>query len=243
MKQKKIFFAVFCCFLLLASCKKITGKVTAVNENSEMQLKVEESTETYINDIIVLLFAYDYNSPEFIDDCLEYLQQEYGLEENGGIIRPIVFPDDFQKGGRTRISILRDFVRGADVNAVITFGAPEDTAATLTVLREQGWKTPVYTLFPQDELLPSEYVSDFVLENVDLQRQIDAESLFFLTSRLIRYTQTAEELNVATMKNVLQNIVGFDWQVLPYTDTETGIRPANHFVLQSTSTIRFGTIK
>ena len=134
-------------------------------------------------------------------------------------------------------------MRETNVNALIALGAPEDTAAALTVLRDQGWKTPVYSLFPQDEPLPSEYVSAFVLENADLQRSVDAEALFQLLANLVRYSQTAEELNTASIKGTLQDITGFDWQVLPYIDTETGIRPANHFVLQSALPVRYGTIK
>lgn len=230
--------------ILLASCEKKAEEPAAGAAATAVQLQNEES-EIAINDggITAILFAYNYNSPEFVKDCLAYLDSEFGLEENGGIIRPLVFPDDFKSGNKPRISLLRNYVRDTKINALIALGAPEDTAAALTVLRDQGWKTPVYSLFPQDEPLPSEYVSAFVLENADLQRPVDAESLFLLLSKLVRYAQTADELNNATIKNVLQNVVGFNWQILPYIDSETGIRPANHFVLQSDLPVRYGTIK
>ncbi|MBO7135688.1 MAG: hypothetical protein J6V73_03570 [Spirochaetaceae bacterium] len=241
MKRIRFFLCIAACMVLLASCEK---KVEEPVAGAAVQLQNEES-KIAINDggITAILFAYNYNSPEFVKDCLAYLDSEFGLEENGGIIRPLVFPDDFKSGNKTRINLLRDYVRETNVNALIALGAPEDTAAALTVLRDQGWKTPVYSLFPQDEPLPSEYVSAFVLENADLQRPVDAEALFQLLANLVRYSQTAEELNTASIKGTLQDITGFDWQVLPYIDTETGIRPANHFVLQSALPVRYGTIK
>ncbi len=242
--MKRIFLcAAAACLLLFVSCAKKAETAVAGEAVPVQQINKTEAADINADGITAVLFAYNYNSPEFLKDCLNYLDSEFGLEENGGIIRPIVFPDDFKNGGRVRIGLLRDFVRDTKVNALIALGAPEDTAASLTVLRDQGWKTPVYSLFPQDEPLPSEYVSAFVLENADLQSHVDAESLFLLLSKLIRYSQNAEELNAATIKNILQNIAGFDWQILPYIDTETGIRPANHFVLQSALPVRYGTIK
>ena len=227
--------------LLLVSCSKKAEVETAGNVVA--QPVEEDNTVINASGITAVLFAYNYNSPEFLKDCLAYLDSEFGLEENGGIIRPLVFPDDFKTNGRVRNNILRDYVRDTNVNALIALGAPEDTAAALTVLRDQGWKTPVYSLFPQDEPLPSEYVSAFVLENADLQRHVDSEALFLLLANLVRYSQSAEEVSAASIKNTLQDIAGFAWQVLPYIDTETGIRPANHFVLQSALPVRYGTIK
>ncbi|MBO7135138.1 MAG: hypothetical protein J6V73_00775 [Spirochaetaceae bacterium] len=242
MKRKFFLCIAAACIILLASCEKKAEEPAA--GAAAVQLQNEES-EIAISGggITAILFAYNYNSPEFVRDCIKYLDGEFGLEENGGIIKPLVFPDDFKSGNKPRISLLRNYVRDTKINALIALGAPEDTAAALTVLRDQGWKTPVYSLFPQDEPLPSEYVSAFVLENADLQRPVDAESLFLLLSKLVRYAQTADELNNATIKNVLQNVVGFNWQILPYIDSETGIRPANHFVLQSDLPVRYGTIK
>lgn len=242
MKRKFFLCIAAACMILLASCEKKAEEPAA--GAVAVQLQNEES-EIAINDggITAILFAYNYNSPEFVKDCLAYLDDEFGLEENGGIIRPLVFPDDFKSGSKTRINLLRDYVRETNVNALIALGAPEDTAAALTVLRDQGWKTPVYSLFPQDEPLPSEYVSAFVLENADLQRHVDAEALFQLLASLVRYSQTAEELSAATIKTTLQDVAGFDWKILPYIDSETGIRPANHFVLQSVLPVRYGTIK
>lgn len=243
MKRKGIFlYIILICCLLFSSCTKNADEISDSVDISAQSLNKEKSNMNTEN-ITAVLFAYNYNSPEFLKDCLNYLDGEFGLEENGGMIRPIIFPDDFQSNGRIRINLLRDYVRDTKVSALISLGAPEDTSAALTVLRDQGWKTPVYSLFPQDELLPAEYVSAFVLENADLQRHIDSEYLFLLLSNLIRYSQTAEELNTAAIKNILQGIAGFDWKILPYIDTETGIRPANHFVLQSALPVRYGTIR
>lgn len=243
MKGKKIFlYVILICCLMLSSCTKKADEISAA-EDSSAGLLNEEKTDINTENITAVLFAYNYNSAEFIKDCLAYLDSEFGLEENGGIIRPIIFPDDFQSNGRIRINLLRDYVRDTKVSALISLGAPEDTSSALTVLRDQGWKTPVYSLFPQDELLPAEYVSVFVLENADLQRHVDSESLFLLLSNLIRYSQSAEELSTGVLKNILQDIAGFDWQILPYIDTETGIRPVNHFILQSALPVRYGTIR
>ena len=244
MRRIFLFAALAGCMLVLFSCAKKTENFTAAQETPKVQMTGgEDAADINAGGITAILFAYNYNSPEFVRDCIKYLDGEFGLEENGGIIKPLVFPDDFKSGNKPRISLLRNYVRDTKINALIALGTPEDTAAALTVLRDQGWKTPVYSLFPQDEPLPSEYVSAFVLENADLQRPVDAESLFLLLSKLVRYAQTADELNNATIKNVLQNVVGFNWQILPYIDSETGIRPANHFVLQSDLPVRYGTIK
>ncbi len=242
-KEFLLGFVFICCLFVLPSCQKIGESFTGADTSKVLAVDPEENEKIELSGVTAVLFAYNYNSPEFVKDCLDYLDQKFGLEKNGGAIRPIIYPDDFQKANRIRISYIRDYVRDTNVNALITFGAPEDTAAALTVLRDQGWKTPVYSLFPQDELLPVEYVSSFVLENDDLQRQVDADALFLLTSRLVQYAQSAEELTATTIKNALQSVVGFDWQVLPYTDTETGIRPANHFVLHSVADARYGTVK
>lgn len=196
---------------------------------------------------VAVFFGHGFNDKELVADTLEYLNGCYGLESENDVIFPLVYPDDFKSGTRTRISLLDDKLLELHVSGVVLLGAPEDTNSALAVLRDSGWLYPVYSFFPQDDVLGIEYVSDFVLENEDLSFQLDAESVF----RLLRNTIDAIENQTAAAKNqkdtqlkeTVQSLIGKKWTVRFYTDSETGIRSANHFLIKDTTPPPVGTLR
>lgn len=187
--------------------------------------------------VVAVLFGYNYNDAEFVADTVHYLENRFGREDAGGIIRALVYPRDFTSGTRTRISLLRDKLDGAE--ALIMFGAPEDTS---NILAGMNFSYPIYSFFSQDDVLAGEYVATFVIENTDQLRPIDTEALCRMTAKVIENIQKKERLlRNLQLKNELQAILGTDWIVHAYTNPETGIRAVNHFVIEPIVQRRTGT--
>lgn len=144
-------------------------------------------------DRVAVLFGYGYNDTGFVDTTVERLYAKYGAAEDGGLIMPIVFPNDFKKGENSIASELPLFVTSADIipqyaafkddlaspdgagdalitlRGVLLLGAGENTNYAIAHLQDYygGERLfPVFSLFTQDDILGTEATSDFVLERV-----------------------------------------------------------------------------
>ena len=42
-----------------------------------------------------MLFGYDFNNPEIKESLMALLKENFGLEEDGGLIYPLTYPEDF----------------------------------------------------------------------------------------------------------------------------------------------------
>ena len=80
--------------------------------------------------IVLVVFGYGFNDSEFLAEAKKVISSAYGLSENGGLVRCVVFPDDLHN----RISNFRQIVDENNVRGIIVFGAPEGCHLTFRYL-------------------------------------------------------------------------------------------------------------
>ena len=251
MKKGIILFAFAVLALVVTGCKKEQAEPvyedgtliltpTERFDNSTEQLKIWNESQ----EVICVLFGYGFNSPEFYDDAIARLENLFGLEEENGLIWPVLYPDDV----RNRIANLYDMVNARNIKGIIIMGAPEKTHSVLARLQEfwdNDMPYPVFSLFPQDDTLGMESTCDFVL---DYERTHEDEADTKEMEQTI--DKTAEDILVNAIKYIVelpspahlpydddlhdhvQTIVG-EKKVRRYTDSETGLQSINHFVMES----------
>ena len=190
--------------------------------------------------IVLVVFGYGFNDAEFLAEAKKVISSAYGLSENGGLVRCVVFPDDLHN----RISNFRQIVDENNVRGIIVFGAPEGCHLTFAKIREDRNNNPLFSIFsffPQDDVLGQEGTCSFVLDhesaggvNLEEQGQVMDEDIFNILVSAIRYAALLpSELPVdGELHSHVQSIVGHR-KVHRYVDGETGIQVRNHFVIES----------
>lgn len=208
---------------------------------------------------ICIVFGYGFNNPEFHEDAIKKLQEKYGLEEDGGIIIPLIYPDSLNG----RISNIYDIITEHKTKGVILLGAPENTHRTLTKLRA-AWQEPsaaeadgteesqpdgqqpypIFSFMPQDDILGQESNCDFVLEyerSSSIEEELNQETELLdktveqILIRAVRYIDEHKDPLPPDDKlhAHVQTIVG-DHKIHRYTDSESGLQAINHFVIEQT---------
>lgn len=246
MKPKELVALILPILLLLSGCSK-NQVPKNFSSGDTLQIVVEDSSEnakkisarTNENGIVCVLFGYGFNGDEFKNEALAAIEEKFGFAENGGIVLPLIFPDDLHG----RISYLREVAEKNFIRAFVLLGAPNDTHYTLAkILDEWNSEVPfgIFSLFPQDDILGQEGTCDFVLdykpsaeiEFDELQTKEDKDILRILIS-VIDYAsilpgsiRSSGELHAH-----VQSILGRR-KVVRYVDNETGIQAENHFVIE-----------
>lgn len=202
---------------------------------------------------VCIVFGYGYNNEEFIKTEIDRLSENFGLSDGtaeSGLIIPYVFPDDFKVGNTGRISSLISKLEDVKVCGLITIGAPEYTNNTLANLREDESKTafPIYSLFPQDEILAIQATSDFVLDKAvsqsdnisELENSAEEapqitvngiEDIIDNAVDLMLETKTPLASN-AELFNHVSKVAGEQYSIKRYVDPETGLSSINHFIIE-----------
>ena len=247
---------IFCSSLILglSSCNK---KSASTSQNSlEIQLSKSNSSDlqelphshSFTNKKILVLFGYDFNSQEFEEEMLSKLEQNYGLYEDGGIIYPLRFPEDFKRGGRSYATELYNILSEPEINfgGIILLGAPEHSHLALARnqdLWDQLVPYPVISFYPQDDNLGIESTSDFIIDktqNTDITDELKEEE----------NTKPVSEQTKNLIFKAIEHIILCDFtfqdypdisyhlaKIIPekkyhnYTDPETGLKSVNHFVM------------
>lgn len=275
-KLFKITAAISISALLLLSCgNKTNVEKTSSDENKTVREEKRPHWEPTAEKICVV-FGYGYNSEEFIKAEVAHLEEYYGLSdgtENSGLIIPYVYPDDFKVGNTGRISQLVKYLDDVKVCGVITVGAPEYTSNTLSQLRDKmlieepgtekkddteeshGVKPyPIYTLFPQDDILAIEATSDFVMDRAVDQsdkveemekeeddnsnaQQVNTIDIQPILDNAIDYMLLTKKplKSDAKLLSHVTNIAGEEYKIKRYIDPETGLSSINHFIIEDAS--------
>lgn len=221
---------------------------------SNMELNVQESSEVYKNQntflhpdsysgkTVVVFFGYGYNDENFYNSSLQVLSEKFGLKENGGLIYPILYPDDLH----SRIANFYGAISDFDLEGIILLGAPERTHTVIARLQD-SWNSQehysVFSFFPQDDILGQEATSSFVIEGETstMEKSIDSEITQTrdedFKQILVNAITYLTELNssISQDKNLIyhvQSIVG-DKKIHHYIDSETGLSSKNHFIIEN----------
>ncbi len=242
---KQIIMQIF--FYICVLCILISCGVKSDKKNLEKNTIAEEALPTKkwqeSDERIALVLGLGYTEEHFVHELLSVLGDAFGLDEENGLIYPLLFPDDFVYNGvKGRISSLPDILMEKKLRAVYIVGAPEGThraLATMQDKKESALDIAVFSLFPQDDVLGIESGSDIVidfgqfyspsamseeggLEHLNLVPEI-LHSLIKKESLFDRNFSSKEK------KNFLEKSLGLAWNVETSVDLQTGLRSKNHF--------------
>ena len=222
-----------------------------------INIEIKDSASSVTDDIqfwhatnkkVIVLFGYDYNDANFISRAKEKLSNKFGLSENGGLIIPVVFPDDFRHKDKAVTVDLFNILDNDenDIIGFISLGAPENTYRALTKLQDK-WNGqipfPVISFFPQDDILGIEDTSSIVINQV--QKAETEENL--ITESVQTGVSDADEILSEAVAYMLElsgapdkdaKLASHVRQMIPnkkihrYTDSETGLFAINHFVIE-----------
>lgn len=255
MKKNKILILTVCALsLLLGGCKKKHKDADAnsvdltLNQVEEPALQTAPQKWHVTNKRVCVLFGYDFNKAEIHDSLLALLKDNFGLDEDGGLIYPVSYPEDFKHGVRGYASDFAVLLQSEelDLAGVVLLGAPENTHTALARNQdkwEQNVPYPVIALFPQDDVLGIESTCDIVVdkgqtagldgevapEESDGQIHQNAPEIIVETIRYIQLLDGAPERSKALQKHMEQMLEGYQFH--HYTDPESGLMSINHFVL------------
>ncbi len=253
--MKKIFICIFIstAVFFISSCGKQTknnfsaSSLITLYEAEENSTELELPTQTWhkSNKNIVVFFGYGYNDEEFVEKTKNQLFKKYGNADENGTLLALVFPDDFKHGSRTYTTNLANILDDKEVSGLVILGAPEGTYRAITRLQDEydgKLPFPVISLFSQDDILGTEYTSDIVIDkkqkvqlNGILETETEIERSDDITNIIEKSVLLANLSGVpfekdAKLFNIAKMIAG-NKKISRYVDTETGLIPINHFIL------------
>jgi len=255
--KHSFFLALTACILFfsMTSCGHNISN-TKTSDAIKISVKKAEVKKDWLNNhtqvwhpadkYICVIFGYGYNDKAFYDSTVEQFREKYGIEAEGGLIMPLLYPDDFKHGGTGRISLLPEIIKDKGIGGIILLGAPENTHNALADIRSSYGGNPpfpIFSFFPQDDILGMEYASDFVLENAQLpsdstlpQEEQNQKLLKKVSSLLDSSIQYMAHVGIPLRHDEnlharVQTIVGNFGKISRYVDSESGLQSINHFVL------------
>lgn len=254
MKQTKLIFIIFSIFITLGCSKKSEINLQNIQTIELLDSTSDNLSENYTqtwhttNKRVMVLFGYNFNTPEVYEPILFELSKKFGLAENGGLILPLFYPDSFKHSPRSFFTQIANILAddAYDFCGVITLGAPENTHIAFSRnqdLWNENVPYPIIALFPQDDVLGLESSCDFVLDktqtvNINSDFIVDEEDTVTITEapdilyRTISYIQCLEssmKKNADLRLHVSNILKNYDFHY--YKDSETGLQSINHFVL------------
>lgn len=250
----------FC--VTISGCKNQQKKKTYETESIELTIDNTDETKALsdlmnttqkwhlTNKRVAVLFGYDFNEPEVKESLLALLSENFGLAEDGGLIYPITYPEDFKHGVRGYATDFSTLLQSDefDLAGVVLLGAPENTHVALAKNQDK-WNMevpyPVVALFPQDDVLGIESTCDIVVdkgqtagltgelapEESDGQIHQNAPEIIVETIKYIQLLDGAPSRTKELQKHMEQMLEGFQFH--HYTDPESGLLSINHFVLNN----------
>jgi len=221
-----------------------TAENTCYSERADVESAVQlwhPSTER-----ICILFGYGYNDADFTAKMTAELEARYGSSADGGLILPLVFPDDFKKGGRTYASELVSMLDGENICGIILLGAPDGTHKAVARLQDSFGGTlpyPVFSFFSQDDVLAMEDSADILIDKAqkaeldgvvetgtELTFAKEVPELLKNAADVIASSDAPFEKNAGLLA-LAERLAG-GAKISRYTDTETGLVSVNHFVME-----------
>lgn len=245
---------------LFFSCSKSNSNLNNNFSNIEKQtesVKLRKLNDTKASILegkeIIVILGWGFNDEKTISDIKQTLDLKFGIksEDKEGLISFFVYPDDFISGNKEKIDLLEKFIENKDISGMIIFGAPDKTHKVLSNLKDKAENRtlsyPVFSFFPQDDIMGSQYISDFVLDysgnsNASSSAALENEKTFsipnFNTATVISNSVQTIIMNKEPLKsdenliNTVQKIIGSNHKVSNYVDKETGLTSINHFTFE-----------
>lgn len=262
-KSIELFLLLLICFtsFIFSGCKEeepeiidtdaveleVTDLPDSFDFYGDKPFKTTQPKWRYTNKKICVIFGYDFNTPEIVSKFTEFLQENYGLESDDGLIYTITYPNNF-KHTKTYVSELTAMLTETDKDliGVIILGAPANTHYALGRVQDY-WNMkvpyPIFSLFPQDEALGLESTCDFVLDKYlaaditgdvvsdeNIAKIIDnAPDILISSINYMLNLNGGLKKDSSLQSHIAQMMKGKKLQY--YTDPETGLHAINHFIL------------
>ncbi len=181
-------------FFSLSSCNPSFIKKTEKPEPDELLAQIPEESEWITESAdfslpnwipgdyprIAVLFGHGYtkegDETTERQRIIDALENQFGLAENNGLILPFIFDKSYIDGKAIRLAFISELLAGYNLDGLVVVAAPERTHAALARLQDSGIAYPVYSVFPQDEILETEEASTFVLDYSNLVILSDADN-------------------------------------------------------------------
>ena len=203
---------------------------------------------------VVLFLGHGFADAEKKRNLTDYLDRTCGLFQNGGLISVLSYPEDVTVAGKIRLSSLlsklTELHERGELSAFITIGAPQGIHSVLASLQDGGIEIPVFSIFPQDDVLGTEAGSDLVIdyrpapvkkeadvahdsaEDADLEYKGDFGTVLLPLIRVILNWSEMKEspMLVPSLRREFFKQTGCNLVI--YTDPVTGLRSENHYVLE-----------
>ena len=101
---KKIVILFFILSLFFISCKRDEIKTDSTQDyilnisDVNIDETIYETKQNWhiTNKKVLVLFGYDFNSPQIVQNLTSLLQEKFGLAEDGGGVLPVTYPDSFK---------------------------------------------------------------------------------------------------------------------------------------------------
>lgn len=236
------------------SCSNKTAKSESEEKGSRTDSSAVASAHHAGSRNIVLFLGHDFTDAEKKQKLTDYLDRTYGLFQNGGIISILSYPEDVTVAGKIRMaslsSKLTELRERGELSAFITIGAPQGIHSVLAALQDLGAEIPVFSIFPQDDVLGTEAGSDLVIdyrtapvkneadvahdsaEDADLEYKGDFGAVLSpLIQVLLNWSEMKESpMLIPSLRREFFKQTGCNLVI--YTDPVTGLRSKNHYVLE-----------
>lgn len=250
---RTIIIIALCCLLFSCSektkpgAKKAEEDAISVSTAGEDAANIKRPTQLWhvSDEAVCIFFGYGYNDADFVASVTEALSAVYGASSDGGLILPIVFPDDFKRGSRSVAAELPLLVGEKKLRGLILLGAPENTHFGIAHLQDKYDGTfpfPVFSFFSQDDLSGTEGTADIVLDKTQetgtdgiIKNESEQTFVKEVPDFVRRSVAFMLSIDGALAKNndlvtYLKKIVG-KGKLRRYVDPESGLQSVNHFVL------------
>lgn len=241
MRRSPVFLCICAAAWLLLSCERQSGN--GQTDNPQALADEADSAPKWIptEKRIMLLLGYGYNTPDFITEASQTIRTYFGFAEDGGSVSILVYPDDFKRGSTARISDLKDKIEETETDGLVIFGAPENTHSAIGRIQDnfEGEHTfPVFSLFPQDDILGTQNVSDIVIEgghhesdSSELAVSMHRDSIGILRHALEAIIRAPERIAPSELDYLAEQITQGQ-RIKRFVDGETGLQAANHFIIE-----------
>lgn len=116
---------------------------------------------------VIVLFGEDFSDSVTSNNYLYVLQDRFGLDSEGGLISPIIYPKDLKHGTSSYVNDMVEAIRNnyteTEVIGLIFLGAPENSYKVIENLGSRMYY-PVISIFPKDESIPMEATCELVID-------------------------------------------------------------------------------
>ncbi len=138
-----------------ASCTEKAAEISATAEPVQSADIWEGKKST-----LLVLAGQDFPEESGIADFVSW---EYGLAEEKGRARFLYWPHTFEERDAS-LRLLSNTAQEESPEIVVAFAAPEGTLRELNRIRAEFPEIKIVSIFPSDEALPIEAVSDMVID-------------------------------------------------------------------------------